>query len=203
MAIRAIIFDLGGVIVRTEDQGPRERLAQRLGLPVGELYRLIFENESAAEATVGRITSSAHWESVRAALQLNQEDFSSLPEEFFAGDQVDYQLVDLLRRLRSDYKTALLSNAWDDLRQIMARKWLIADEFDEIIVSAEVHLAKPDPRIYLLAVERLGVEPGQAVFVDDVEINIQGAQAAGLLGIHFHSPQQALEELKEILNGRI
>lgn len=203
MAISAVIFDLGGVIVRTEDQGPRERLAERLGLSLDELYRLVFDNESAALATVGKITAGEHWEAVRSALCLTPRAFATFPWEFFAGDVVDYSLVDYLRRLRPVYKTALLSNAWDNLRRIMTDEWKIADAFDELVISAEVHFAKPDGRIYRLAVQRLGVEPGQAVFVDDVRGNIQAAQSAGLAGIHFRSPQQTMQELEEMLNGRL
>lgn len=203
MSIRAIIFDLGGVIVRTEDESPRQQLAQRLGLGLDELCRLIFENESAALATVGEITAGDHWETVRAALHLNPAAFAPLPGEFFAGDRVDYGLVEYLRRLRPAYKTGLLSNAWDNLRRVLIDDWMIADAFDEIVISAEVRMAKPDARIYRLAVQRLMVEPHQAVFVDDVRSNVEAARSAGLAGIHFHTTQQTLEELEEMLNGRI
>ena len=103
--------------------------------------------------------------------------------------------------LHETYKTALLSNAWDDLRQVIAEKWHFEDAFDAMIISAEVGLAKPDPRIFQLALERLGVEADQAIFVDDFERNVEGANALGLHGIQFQTPQQMRFDLDRLLNG--
>jgi HAD superfamily hydrolase (TIGR01509 family) len=68
-----------------------------------------------------------------------------------------------------------------------------------VIISAEVGLAKPDPRIYQLALERLGVDPPEAVFVDDFLRNVEAARAAGLHAVHFKGPEQARAELEQLL----
>jgi 2-haloacid dehalogenase len=67
--------------------------------------------------------------------------------------------------------------------------------FDDIVISGEVGVIKPDPRIFRILLERHGVEPAQAVFVDDVEKNAAAASALGIHGIHFRSPQQLRREL--------
>jgi putative hydrolase of the HAD superfamily len=72
-----------------------------------------------------------------------------------------------------------------------------------MIISAEVGLGKPDPRIYHLAVEQLGVKAEQAVFLDDMQRNIVGAKQVGMLGIHFRNPQQVRFELEQLLNGHV
>jgi putative hydrolase of the HAD superfamily len=110
-------------------------------------------------------------------------------------------LVDYLRSLRPRYKTALLSNAWSDLRGMLTERWEIADTFDELVISAEVGIVKPDPRIYHLALERLQVAPQEAVFVDDFIENIEGGKAVGLHTIHFRTPHQAIEDLSSLLNS--
>ena len=202
MPIRAVIFDLGGVLVRTEDRTPREHLAFSLGMTYDELSQVIFNNESARLATVGKITTQVHWGNVREYLNLSPEEFSRVAAEFWGGDCLDENLVEYLRSLRAEYRTALLSNAWDDLREMIETRWKIANAFDEIIISAEVGVAKPDPRIYQIAIERLGVAPIESVFVDDFIENVEAARSEGLYGIHFKGPDQARSELIELLDGK-
>ncbi len=202
MGIRAVIFDLGGVIVRTENPEPRRKLAAELGMTNAALSQLIFNSETAKLATLGKLTTEDHWEAVREALKLDPDHYRRVPVEFWGGDALDTGLVKYLRSMRRLYKTGLLSNAWDDLRTVLVQKWKIADAFDELVISAEVGMAKPDPRIYLLAAERLGVLPEEAVFVDDFIENVQGARQVGMQAIHFRAPRQALEELDLILDAR-
>lgn len=199
--IRAVIFDFGGVLVRTEDRTPRNRLAARLGMGYDELNNLIFDSPSSQQAALGQISVSKHWEAVRTSLGLSPEAFQTVQAEFWEGDVLDTSLVDFVRALRPRYQTALLSNAWDDLRQVLEHRLKILDAFDQVIISAEVGLVKPDERIYRLAVERLGVAPGEAVFVDDFAHNVEGARLAGLHAIHFRSTDQARAELEQLLNS--
>jgi glucose-1-phosphatase len=119
MAIRAVIFDMGGVLLRTEDKGPRERMAARMGLTYETLSRHIFDSETALLATVGKVTSQDHWKAVQAALRLQDEELLRLKDEFWEGDRLDLTLIDYIRSLRSRYKTGLLSNAWDELRLLL------------------------------------------------------------------------------------
>lgn len=202
MSIRAVIFDLGGVILRTEDQTPRARLVERLGISREQMYYHVFDSPSAQQATVGKMSAVSHWEAVRQALGLSPEEFPSVMEDFWAGDRLDTDLVSEIRLLRPRYKTALLSNAWDNLRQALERDWGIADAFDEMFISAELGLAKPDSRIYRLALERLNVAPPEAVFVDDFLDNVIAARQLGIHTVHFRKPAQALGELRALLDGQ-
>ncbi len=199
MAIRAVIFDMGGVLVRTEDQIPRILMAKRLGITPEELYRIIFDTPTAVEAAVGKLDVQKHWEAVCTALGRPISEIAAIQQEFWAGDRLNTQLLDFIRSLHPHNKTALLSNAWNDARQIFSEKWHLLDAFDEVIISAEVHLAKPDPRIYALVIERLQVKSAEAVFIDDVLENIEAARKAGLHGVQFIDNTQLLEELKRML----
>ena len=203
MTIKAIIFDLGGVLLRTADFTPREQLASRLGMNRGELEEFVFAGESGDKAQRGEITSQQHWSNLAAQIHYSDAKFNELIEEFFAKDEIDTSLLDFIRHLHKTYKTGLFSNAFDDLRQIINERWHFGDAFDEMIISAEVGLVKPDPRIYHLAVEQLGVKAEQAVFVDDMPRNIVGAKRVGMLGIHFRNPQQVRFELEQLLNGHV
>jgi epoxide hydrolase-like predicted phosphatase len=201
MAIRAIIFDLGGVLLRTADFSPRDRLAMRLGMTRHELENFIFGGESGEKAQRGEISVRQHWEILREKLNCSPQDFQALVDEFFAQDELDQALIVYIRKLHRSYKTALLSNAWGDMRQVVAERWHFEDAFDIMIISAEVGMVKPDPRIFQLVLDELGVQPSQAVFVDDVLRNVEGAWAVGMHAIQFQTTQQVKDDLEGMLNG--
>ena len=95
--------------------------------------------------------------------------------------------VALIRELKSRYRVALLSNAMSGYLRYALDKCGIADLFDFVIVSAEVKLVKPDPAIFELALERAGVVAKDALMIDDVEKNLDGAKAVGIDGYLFRS----------------
>jgi epoxide hydrolase-like predicted phosphatase len=198
MTIQAVFFDLGGVIVRTEYQAPRQHLAERLGMDYDALSKLVFEHETSQRASIGLISEDELWADVMRRLHLPESETQAVREEFFAGDIVDLALLDFMRGLRRQCKVGLISNAWSGLRPwIASRKF--EDAFDAMTISAEVGVMKPDPRIYQLAVETLGVAASQSVFVDDFLRNVEAARAVGMTAIHFIQPEQALGELKQLL----
>jgi len=200
MSIRAVFFDLGGVIVRTEYQTPREQLAERLGMEYDDLNRIVFDSETGVQASIGAITALQHWESVMKRLKRPYEEITSIRDEFFAGDIVDHQILDFLRGLRVKYITGLISNAWSDLREYLSREKM-DDAFDQIIISAEVGVAKPEAKIFQHALKQAGVSPKEAVFVDDFYVNIEGCEKVGIKGIHFKEASSALEQLKLLLSA--
>jgi epoxide hydrolase-like predicted phosphatase len=198
MSIKAIIFDLGGVILRTEDQAPRTALGARHGLSYYDLSMQVLDGEDSRTAQVGGMSSAEFWDAASAKYGMAHPAFR---DEFFAGDQLDWELIAAIRGLRGKYKTALLSNAFDDLRELISNDWKFHDAFDVMVVSAEVKMMKPDPRIYTYTIGLLSVEPGEAVFIDDVPANIDAAHKVGLHGVRFSSRQQALSDLHALLGS--
>ena len=198
MSIKAVFFDLGGVIVRTEFQAPRQQLAERLGMEYDDLVKIVFDSDSGIKATTGEINSDAHWDSVLKRLKRPASELLAIRDEFFAGDIVDRTLLDYIRSLRSKYKTGLISNAWSDLRDFIVKE-KFDDAIDTLIISSEVGAAKPEPKIFQIALEQFGVRPNEAVFVDDFLINIEGCEKVGMKGIHFEDPETALQQLKKLL----
>jgi len=201
MTIRAVIFDFGGVIVRTEDQSWRLRWAERLGVTSEVLSATVFDSEAAAEATIGRVPAEAVWAHVAATLDLDADALAQLRADFFAGDRRDDALVAFLRGLRPAYTTGILSNAWSDGRQVIAGKFALGDAADDLVISAEVGIAKPDPRIYELATTRLGVRPDETIFVDDFVRNIDGARRFGMQAVHFRNREQTIADVRALLAG--
>ena len=132
--IKAVFFDLGGVIVRTEFQAPRQQLADRLGMDYDDLNRLVFDSETGVRATIGEISSEEHWAFVIQRLKRPASELEAIREAFFAGDIVDRTLLDYIRSLHGKYKTGLISNAWSDLRDFIIRE-KFDDAFDAMIIS--------------------------------------------------------------------
>jgi putative hydrolase of the HAD superfamily len=198
MSIRAVFFDFGGVIVRTEYQTPRQHLAERLGMDYDDLNRVVFDSETGQQAAVGAITSQQHWEAVMKRLKRPSEEMNTIRNEFFAGDIVDHQLLHFVRSLHGKYKTGLISNAWSDLRENLAREKM-DDAFDHIIISAEVGVTKPDAKIFQIALKQAEVSPNEAVFIDDFRVNIEGCEKVGMKGIHFKDATSTLQQLKLLL----
>lgn len=198
MTVRALFIDLGGVIVRTEFQAPRQHLAERLGLEYEDVSKIVFDSETAIQATLGAITEEEHWAAVAKRLHLPVSESTKLRDEFFAGDVIDHVLVDYLRELRKKMRVGLISNAWSGLRQYITEH-KFEDAFDVMIISAEVGVAKPDPRIFQAALEQLDAAPVEAIFVDDFPQNVKAALAVGMQAIQFSAPEQALDELETML----
>ena len=198
MTIKAVFFDLGGVIVRTEFQAPRQQLADRLGMDYDDLSKVVFDSNSSLRASMGEIPADDHWASVMQRLKRPASEISLIREEFFAGDIVDRTLVEYIRALRGKYKTGLISNAWSDLRNFVVRE-KFDDVFDRMIISAEVGAVKPEPKIFQIALEQFGMKPREAVFVDDFYINIEGCEKVGIKGIHFRDVESTLKQLKQLL----
>ena len=201
MILRAIFFDLGGVILRTEYQAPRERLAERLNMTYEDINKIVFESETARKASLGEVRVDEHWRAVMRRLRLPASEAKTIRAEFFAGDVIDRDLLNFIRSLRPHYKTGVISNAWGDLRDYIV-KHQFDDAFDTLIISAEIGMMKPQPRIYQLALKQARVEAKEAAFVDDTPKNVEAANALGMHGILFRDPAQVAENLKALLNHR-
>lgn len=199
MSIKAVIWDIGGVLLRTEDWSYRYNMAEKLGLPLRQIYDLVFDGEVGQRAQRGEISPPELWEYARRELNLDAQGIAEFREQFFAGDVMDHALIGWIRGLKKHYRTGIITNAWSDLRLTLENQWQIGDAFDAIVVSAEEGLLKPDARIYQKALDALEVDAAQAVFVDDNLANVEGARRHGLAAIHFSDPDQALKELGRLL----
>jgi putative hydrolase of the HAD superfamily len=192
--------DFGGVLVRSFDHSPRRALEARLGLPPHTIEDRVFNSELSARAQLGRVSHEDFW--VQVSHDLNLDSRMSVKEfrdEFFSGDALDLNLIDFIRSLRPALKTGLISNAWTNARGLFMQTYAIADAFDTLVISAEEGVMKPDPRIYQIALDRLGVHADESIFVDDVLANVEGAQALGIHGVHFQSAEQARRDIQRLL----
>ena len=200
--IQAIIWDMGGVLMRTENRQPRNELAQSVDISYEELDQLVFASASALQAEIGAIEDKEHWQNVASVLSLSSTDLPQFIEKFWSGDELDLQLLGWISSLRNLYKIGLLSNAWKGTRATLLSKYpQFLDPFHAAIFSAEVGIRKPAAQIFSLTLEKLNVEADKALFVDDFAANIDGAHAAGLQVVQFLNREQVIKEISALLQG--
>jgi len=198
MSMRAVFFDFGGVIMRTEYQSPRQQLAERFNMDYDEIDKVVFGTESARRASIGEVSEEAHWMEVLKRFKLPASEMQAFTDAFFGGDVIDRNLVETIRSLRNKFHLGLISNAWSGLRAFLTTEKII-DVFDTVIISAEVGVVKPEAKIFNIALEQAKVRASEAVFVDDAVANIEGCEKVGMQGVLFKDPQGALGQLNQIL----
>jgi putative hydrolase of the HAD superfamily len=184
--------------MRTFDPSARRELERRFNLEPGTAYELVFKSPCWDEAQHGRIDSQAFWADLGERLGLESAEIEAFRSGFWAGDRLDPEMLDAIRHYRqAGYRTALLSNASAGLPNYLVELG-IDDVFDVIVVSGVEGVAKPDAQIYLSVLERLGVEPQEAVFVDDMRVNVEAARNLGLHALRFRGPRRLFISLEDM-----
>jgi putative hydrolase of the HAD superfamily len=115
MTIKAVIFDVGGVLIMSFARQDRAWEA-RLNLPERGLWMLIFKSDVEKQAVVGAIKQHEAWQQFAVMLNIDEAVLAQLREDFWATEYLNQELVQFARTLRPRYKTALLSNAWSEAR---------------------------------------------------------------------------------------
>lgn len=196
--IKAIIFDIGGVLIRTADRSHRNNLEDRLGLKRGESEILVFNGEMGKKAQMGQINSADLYAWIQSHLGLDETGIQQFKHEFWAGDQLDTDLVDFIRELRKKYTVCIISNFMDALPHMLKTDYPAADAFHFTVVSAHVGIMKPAPQIFEYTLKLLNLRPEETVFIDDFQHNIDGCEAVGMHGIHFTPDLNLKAKLEEL-----
>jgi len=195
----AIIFDFGGVFMRTLDYTPRHRWDDRLTLPHGRVEQVVHGSESWKQAQTGSLSINDYWDDVAKQLQLSQSEIQQLAHDFFSGDVLDQELVGYTRELKAaGYPIALLSNDSPALLEKL-HHLQIADLFQPLVISAFIGVMKPDPLAYQTVLTQLGYHAKNAIFIDDMPANIAGAEAVGIHAIRYVSFAPFKDELTTLL----
>ncbi len=198
--IKAVLWDFGGVILSSPFEAMR-RFEEEQGLPVDFFRTLNAENPSAnawAKLERNEVTIDGFCELFEAeALAAGHKVDGRAVLTLLVGD-IRPQMVEAVRRCKERLKVGLLTNnfAWGDgpeeIREIVGL-------FDAVVESSKVGIRKPEPRFYELACELLGIEPAEAVFLDDLGVNLKPAREMGMTTIKVVDPDAALEELERVL----
>ena len=196
-AYAAALFDFGGVLT-TPVWDSFAAFSRREGLEPDAVKKLFKTDPEALEdlrkLELGEMSEN-DFEAVFGK-RLGLAHPAGLIDSMFAGMEPEPEMVEAVRQLRgSGLKAGLLSNSWST--DHYDRK-LLAELFDAVVLSADVGMHKPQPEIYRLAAERLGVAPEECLFVDDLRENCEGAEAVGMTAIWHRSPRETIARLSEL-----
>jgi len=197
---KALLVDFGGVLT-TDIWSSFAAFCEQRELDAGAAKQLFREDPDALATLRGLETGEiepADFEHRFAALLGTEPE--GLVEGLFAALQPDQPMLEAVGRARdAGVPTGLISNSWvmdhytDEIRSL----------FDEVVISAEVGLHKPQPEIYLLAAERLGVRPEDCVFVDDLRENCAGAEAVGMTAVLHRESAETIARVEELLGVQL
>ena len=196
---RAVIFDFGGVLVKTLDYRPRHTWDERLNLPHGSVEKIVHGSYIWRNVLLGRVSLDDYWAEIARQLRLDDEAVQQLAHDYYSGDRLDDDLIAYIRELREHGHTvALLSNATTALEEEL-RVLQIADLFDPTIISAYIGAIKPDPAAYQAALAALHRPADETIFIDDMPDNIAAAQALGIQGIRYVADMDLRAALEPLL----
>lgn len=199
MPIRAVIFDIGGVLEYTPPTGWQDSWARRLGLEAAELTRRVgpvWQPGATGGSTVADLERRT-----AEVLNLSPDDLRALMADLWAEylGTLNTELAVYFSGLRPRYRTGILSNSFTGAREKERAAYGFEDICDVVVYSHEEGMAKPDPRFYRVVCERLGVPPQEAVFLDDTQMCVQGARAVGMTAIRFAGNEQAIAAIESCL----
>lgn len=197
--IKAVGFDLGGVVAGTAVPQLLEKAPRVLGVELQqfidamELYRPQYER--------GEITTEQFWQGVTAKLGIAynaDRDLKVWVDGFVESSPVRPEMLGLADRLQANaYKVGMFSNTNEQHVEINSKRGIF-EHFPICLMSNEVGTRKPEPRSYQLLAEKLGVEPTEMVFIDDLEENVAGAKTLGIHAIKFSGYDALIEELQAL-----
>ncbi len=196
--IRAVIFDVGGVLTESPVAGIR-RWCEECGIDYGVLGPLVAAPASAwsrfetSELSPQEFITAFEAECAERGLTVDAAGFLAS----FSNMPVREEMLAVLRHLQGRYKLGCITN--NVRREGHGGRPELFSYFDVVIESAKVGLRKPDPRIYLLACDQLGVRPEETVFLDDFGVNLKGARALGMTTIKVDETDSAINELEAAL----
>jgi putative hydrolase of the HAD superfamily len=200
--IRAVIFDIGGVLERVADPdielGAKWRA--RLGLDQAAFSAAMHLVDPERRAETGEMSEADYRERCAAELDLSSvqaDEFMADMWDWYCGE-LDDELMAFAASLRPGLRTAIISNSADGARREETGRYAFDQFFDPIIYSHEVGLAKPDPAIFELTCARMSLEPAQTIFVDDVPGHVAAARALGMHAIVHVSAQETIAAVKAL-----
>ncbi len=202
MTIKAIIFDLGGVIVELDFSNFYNRIItlSPLNKPQTPIMLEFFRQSDIYHQ--GNMSDDEFYQLACELLQvcaLNQQEFFDAFNSIISG--FNHEIIEVLKKLKNsnNYKLIALSNVnsshWDYL---LDQKWGFIEYFDDLILSHEVHMTKPEKKIFQYTIEKAGCTPEEILFIDDGLNNVVSAKQLGIVGIYFTTVEDLIEELRNL-----
>jgi putative hydrolase of the HAD superfamily len=212
-AIRAVLFDFGGVILSSPIDGFRA-YERRAGLPAGFLQRInTLDPDTNAWACMerGELDLATFHARLEAEARAQGHEIDARAVLAQLSGQIRPEMVAVVRTLRASYRVACLTNnmplghgaAMASNAERAAEIAGIMALFAHVVESCKIGTRKPEPRFYARACEIVGVAPEHCVFLDDLGINLKPARAMGMTTIKVGDPGQAIADLEAVLGHAV
>lgn len=201
MAIRAVVFDIGGVLEITPDLGLDKKWEQKLDLKTGELNQRL--GYIWRGGSIGTMSLEQVHTSIRDIMGMDQVQLDEFMQDIWREylGTLNVELVEYFRSLRPRYKTAIISNSFVGAREKEHEHYGFGNLCDFIVYSHEEGLSKPDPRIFTLVCERLELQPSEIIFVDDHTEVMTSAQEMGIHCIAFKDNAQTIAAMEACIEA--
>jgi putative hydrolase of the HAD superfamily len=198
--IRAVILDFGEVLCHLPSAETIERLAILFQMDPRTFLPIYLETRAPYDR--GDLLPSEYWRKFaeQAGMKITAhaiEQARQLDLELWS--HINDAMIRWVQQLHAaGFKTAILSNMPTDMATHVRNNFAWINDFDQHIFSGEVRSVKPEPAIYQHCIDALGVQPCEALFIDDRDVNLEQARAAGIRGIRFQSVEQLREDLQAL-----
>ena len=199
MHIKGIVLDVGGVLVQTVDASKRRVWEEKLHLKPGQLSHIVYSREPGISATLGHVTSDTIWHTIQKRFHLPDSDLLNLKNDFYAADKLNKPFFDYMQSLKGRYPIVILSDAWDNAREMYTNKYHLDTLTNKMILSAEAGMKKPDDKFMQLALDYLGTKAEETMYIDDTSKFILHAKKAGMKTIYFVDTEKAIKEIESHL----
>jgi len=143
----------------------------------------------------GKIDSNDFFQKLSSASNISIKKIKS---EFDRSAKLDTEIVELIKFLHKQYRLGIISNAFSGHLRSIIKKYELESLFDEMLISSEIGIVKPDPHIFYIMLDKLGVDPGDTIFIDDHKYNIDGAESLGIHGIWYKDFKTLTRELIDL-----
>ncbi|MFH0954764.1 MAG: HAD family phosphatase [Candidatus Micrarchaeota archaeon] len=197
--IKAVVFDMGGVVLVGKFELIIQRVSEKLGIDKSILEGL-GQDEYEKKALTGKMSHKEFLELLKKKAGLHQsiEQLQSIwKAAYLEVMPVNEGLLEIAKKLKKKYKVALLSNLNDFHAEITKERGLF-EPFDPCLLSCEVGLAKPDPKIFELVLKKMKLLANECVFVDDRERHLKPAKEMGFQTILFKNNEQLVNDLQKL-----
>lgn len=197
--IRAVIFDLGNVLIDFDHNIAAGKIAQFCGKSRKQIYDFFFDSELTGTFEEGKISGADFFFKVKEKLDLNlgYADFVLIWNEIFFLSPKNRAVYDLAGKLADSYKIALLSNINELHFDYLKKRFAVFDIFHALFLSFELKLKKPSPLIYKKSLDKLGVSAQEAFYTDDRPELIEEARRLGIHGYVFRDIEKLKDDLSD------
>lgn len=193
--IKAIIFDMGGVILVNKVEKVYEKLAEMLKINYQDLKDL--QQKHKEDILSGRMSSARFEELVKKEFKLNYGVIKKWREAYLAVMSVNEELLSLAKKLKKEYKIAVISNI-PDLHAQINKERNIFSYFNPCLISCEIGLIKPQKEIFELSLKKLKLKANECIFIDDREEHLNIPKNMGFHIIYFKNNRKLIKDLKAL-----